>query len=38
MCACTGQLVERRVSDDRALIEYVRAAPADDGPAAGEAG
>jgi hypothetical protein len=26
MCACTGQLVERRVSDDRALIDYVRAA------------
>ncbi len=26
MCACTGQLVERRASEDRALIEYVRAA------------
>ena len=25
MCACTGQLVERRESDDRALINYVRA-------------
>lgn len=24
MCACTGQLVERRGSDDRALIDYVR--------------
>jgi hypothetical protein len=28
MCACTGQLVERRTSDDRALIDYVRAAAA----------
>jgi hypothetical protein len=28
MCACTGQLVERRVSDDRALVDYVRAAAA----------
>ena len=28
MCACTGQLVERRVSADRALIHYVRAASA----------
>jgi hypothetical protein len=26
MCACTGQLVERRESEDRALIDYVRAA------------
>ncbi len=26
MCACTGQLVERRESADRALIHYVRAA------------
>jgi hypothetical protein len=26
MCACTGQLVERRASDERALIDYVRAA------------
>jgi hypothetical protein len=26
MCACTGQLVERRVSDDKALIDYVRVA------------
>jgi hypothetical protein len=26
MCACTGQLVERRESDDRALIDYVRGA------------
>ncbi len=35
LCACTGQLVERRVSDDRALIDYVRATAADDdGPAA----
>ena len=25
MCACTGQIVERRESDDRALIKYVRA-------------
>jgi hypothetical protein len=29
MCACTGQLVERRESEDRALINYVRAAAAD---------
>jgi len=28
MCACTGQLVERRASADRALISYVRAAAA----------
>jgi hypothetical protein len=28
MCACTGQLVERRASDDRALIDYVRAVSA----------
>jgi hypothetical protein len=28
MCACTGQLVERRTSDDRALIAHVRAAEA----------
>jgi len=26
MCACTGQLVERRESGDRALIAYVRSA------------
>jgi hypothetical protein len=26
MCACTGQLVERRASDDPALIEHVRGA------------
>jgi hypothetical protein len=32
MCACTGQLVERRESEDRALITYVRAT------AAGESG
>jgi hypothetical protein len=25
MCACTGQLVERRESEDQALIDYVRA-------------
>jgi hypothetical protein len=25
MCACTGQLVERRESEDRSLIDYVRA-------------
>src|SRR5581483_1799835 len=31
MCACTGQLVERRASEDRALIDYVRAAMARDG-------
>jgi len=31
MCACTGQLVERRASEDRALIDYVRAATARDG-------
>lgn len=31
MCACTGQLVERRASEDLALIDYVRAAsPAND--------
>ncbi|HTU97436.1 MAG TPA: hypothetical protein VMF14_16435 [Solirubrobacteraceae bacterium] len=29
MCACTGQLVERRASADPALIDYVRAAGAD---------
>ena len=29
MCACTGQLVERRDSDDPALIDYVRAERAD---------
>jgi hypothetical protein len=28
MCACTGQLVERRTSEDRALIDYVRTAGA----------
>ena len=28
MCACTGQLVERRASGDLALIDYVRAAAA----------
>jgi hypothetical protein len=28
MCACTGQLVERRASDDPALIDYVRDAAA----------
>ena len=28
MCACTGQLVERRVSDDRSLIDHVRAVSA----------
>jgi hypothetical protein len=28
MCACTGQLVERRESSDRGLINYVRAAAA----------
>ena len=28
MCACTGQLVERRASADRALIDYVRSATA----------
>lgn len=28
MCACTGQLVERRASDDRALIDHLRAASA----------
>ncbi|HEY2317534.1 MAG TPA: hypothetical protein VGH67_04505 [Solirubrobacteraceae bacterium] len=26
MCACTGDRVERRASDDPALIDYVRAA------------
>jgi hypothetical protein len=30
MCACTGQLVERRESEDRALINHVRAAAADE--------
>ncbi len=25
MCACTGQLVERRESHDLALLQYVRA-------------
>ncbi len=30
MCACTGQLVERRTSEDRALIDYVRMAGADE--------
>ncbi len=29
MCACTGQLVERRESEDHALINYVRAQAAD---------
>lgn len=29
MCACTGQLVERRSSADPALIDYVRAASAE---------
>lgn len=29
MCACTGHLVERRASGDRALIDYVRAAATD---------
>jgi hypothetical protein len=29
MCACTGQVVERRASEDRALIDYVRVAEAD---------
>jgi hypothetical protein len=29
MCACTGQLVERRASGDRAVIDYLRAAAAD---------
>ncbi|MGZ4167788.1 MAG: hypothetical protein ACXVR1_16865 [Solirubrobacteraceae bacterium] len=29
MCACTGQLVERRASTDRALIDHVRTAMAD---------
>jgi hypothetical protein len=24
MCACTGELVERRASQDRTLIDYVR--------------
>ena len=28
MCACTGQLVERRASEDLALIDYVRGAAA----------
>ncbi|HEX3977647.1 MAG TPA: hypothetical protein VGG07_12040 [Solirubrobacteraceae bacterium] len=28
MCTCTGQLVERRSSDDPRLIEYVRASTA----------
>ena len=28
MCSCTGQLVERRESDDPALIAHVRAASA----------
>jgi hypothetical protein len=28
LCACTGQLIERRASDDRALIDYVRTASA----------
>jgi hypothetical protein len=32
MCACTGQLVERRESDDLALIDYVRADRADAPP------
>jgi hypothetical protein len=30
MCACTGQPVERRKSEDRALINYVRARAADE--------
>lgn len=30
MCACTGQLVERRESEDRALINYVRAVGANE--------
>jgi hypothetical protein len=29
MCACTGQLVERRESEDPALIDYVRARAAE---------
>jgi hypothetical protein len=29
MCACTGQLVERRASGDRALIDYVRSTRAE---------
>jgi hypothetical protein len=28
MCTCEGQLVERRESEDRALIDYVRATAA----------
>lgn len=28
MCACTGELVERRASGDQALIDYVRSAAA----------
>jgi hypothetical protein len=27
LCACTGELVERRESCDHALIDYLRAAP-----------
>ena len=28
LCQCTGELVERRETTDRAVIEYLRTAPA----------
>jgi hypothetical protein len=36
MCACTGQLVERRESADRALIDHVRTVAAGALGSAGE--